>query len=513
MSRGPTGGPDPGTPERGAPIRGDDLPPAVRSVLIRLRGAGHEAAIVGGCVRDLLRGDPPGDWDVTTAAPPEVVAGLFPGSTWENPFGTVTVRADPGHRPIEVTTYRSEVGYRDRRRPDRVHWGVSLADDLSRRDFTINAIAWLPDGSPGPEAGARLATGRLVDPYGGHEDLAAGLLRAVGDPDRRLAEDALRLLRAVRFATRFGLRIEPATEHAIRRNAALAAELSGERVRDELLRILGAGATAGPPSNALRLLDELGILAVILPELTALHGVPQAKARPGDAFDHSVRTADALPASDPLLRLIGALHDVGKATTLADGHFIGHETVGGRMVEAVLRRLRFSRAEIARGERLVRQHMFAYGPEWTDAAVRRFIRRVGAADLGDLFALRGADNAASGVIEPARGGLDELRARVGAELATHPLSQRQLAIGGDDLIEALGIPPGPRIGALLDRLLEAVLDDPRRNERAELIAIARRWLSADESGVASTHAEPAVRGSTTERSGEAGSGSRPSADG
>ncbi len=461
-----------GGPESGRAIRAEELPPAVRAVLARLTEAGHEAAIVGGCVRDLLRGSAPTDWDVATAAPPEAVVRLFPGATWQNPFGTVTVRAEPGPMSVEVTTYRVEAGYRDHRRPDDVRWGESLADDLARRDFTINAMAWVPSG-------VETAGGRLVDPHHGRDDLAAGLLRAVGDPDLRLDEDALRLLRAVRFATRFGLRIEPDTELAIRRRAPLAGGLSGERIREELLRILGPVEPAVRPSAALRLLDELGILAVILPELGALHGVPQAKALPGDAFDHSLRTVDALPADDPLLRLVGALHDVGKATTLADGHFIGHETVGARMVEAILRRLRFSRAEIARGERLVRHHMFAYGPNWSDAAVRRFIRRVGAANIPDLFALRRADDAASGVVEPVRGGLDELRARVGEELASHPLAARQLAVRGDELMDALHVAPGPVIGRLLDRLLEAVLDDPGLNDREALIRLARGWLAEE----------------------------------
>lgn len=460
-------------PEPGVTIRPADVDAGARAVLQRLGEHGHEAALVGGCVRDLLLGIPPVDWDVATDATPETVTGLFPGSTWENPFGTVTVRAGGERTVVEVTTYRVESGYRDHRRPERVRWGGSLEDDLARRDFTINAVAWLPPGTA-------QADGRFVDPHGGQADLRDGVLRAVGDPDRRIAEDALRLLRAVRFALRFDLSLDPATEAAIRRNAGLAAGLSGERVRDELLRMLGPrGSGSAPPSAALALLDELEILRVILPELAALRGVPQAKALPGDAFDHSLRAVDALPPDDPLLRLIGALHDVGKATTLADGHFIGHETLGARMVEAILRRLRFSKADVSRGEHLVRMHMFEYRADWTDAAVRRFIRRVGARWLPDLFALRRADNAASGVVEPAHGGLDELRARVGAELASHPLSSRQLAVRGDDLTAELAIPPGPVIGRLLDRLMEAVLDDPLLNDRAALLELARSWL-ADE---------------------------------
>jgi tRNA nucleotidyltransferase/poly(A) polymerase len=470
-------------------IRPGDLDRGALAVLERLVEQGHEAALVGGCVRDLLHGTPPVDWDVATDATPEVVTELFPGSTWENPFGTVTVRAGPDRTAVEVTTYRVESGYRDHRRPERVRWGGTLEDDLGRRDFTINAIAWLP-----PQGEDEGPNGRLVDPHGGLADLRDRVLRAVGDPDRRIAEDALRLLRAVRFALRFDLHIEPDTEAAIRRSAGLAAALSGERVRDELLRMLGPqGAGDAPPSAALALLAELEILPVILPELAALRGVPQAKALPGDAFDHSLRTVDALPAADPLLRLIGGLHDVGKATTLADGHFIGHETLGARMVEAILRRLRFSKAEVARGEHLVRLHMFDYRADWTDAAVRRFVRRVGPRSLPDLFALRRADDVASGMVPAERGGLDELRARVGAELASHPLTARQLAVRGDDLIASLQIPPGPVVGRLLHRLMEAVLDDPLLNDRATLLGLARSWLAAESvvhPGTARARTEP-----------------------
>ena len=431
------------------------------AVLRRLTGAGFEAALVGGCVRDLLAGGRPVDWDIATSAPPEATAALFPGSVWENRFGTVTVGE------IEITTYRSESGHADHRRPDAVVWGRSLADDLSRRDFTINAIAWVQVDLP-------RRRGRLVDPFSGREDLRARVLRAVGDPRRRFGEDALRLLRAVRFATRFGMIVDPTTEAAIRELAPTAAGLSGERVRDELMRILAS--PAAPPSRALLLMEHLGLLSVLLPELAALRGIPQGKALPGDALDHSLRTADALPATEPLLRLTGLLHDVGKATTLADGHFIGHETVGADLVRGLMRRLRFAHAEIDHAAHLIAQHMFAYTPDWTDAAVRRFIQRAGAGNLRDLFALRRADNAASGAVEPAVGGMAELESRIGRELTQSPLEPRQMAVDGDDLMAALHLPPGPTVGWLLDELFAAVIDDPARNRRDELLAMAAELL-------------------------------------
>jgi putative nucleotidyltransferase with HDIG domain len=436
----------------------------VASVLRTLQRAGHEAALVGGSVRDLLSGEQPIDWDVATSAAPEQTNELFAGSVWENRFGTVTV---PGPPRVEVTTYRSEWGYADRRRPAQVRWGRSLRDDLSRRDFTINAIAWVP-------VDLSRRRGLLVDPYDGRRDLRERLLRAVGEPARRFDEDALRMLRAVRFATRFGMRLELQTEEAIRDLAPTAATLSGERVRDEILRILGS--RAAPPSRAFLLMEDLGLLGVLLPELAALRGVPQGKVLPGDALDHSLRAADALPQDDPILRLTGLLHDVGKATTQADGHFIGHERVGAELASELMHRLRFAQQQIERVTDLVGEHMFAYSPEWTDAAVRRFIRRVGAGRLDDLFALRRADNAASGVAEPAGGGVPELRTRVQRQLSGAPLEQRQLAIDGNELMAALHLPPGPAVGRLLAALLEAVLDEPARNRPDELLGLARRLL-------------------------------------
>ncbi|HEX6128175.1 MAG TPA: CCA tRNA nucleotidyltransferase [Candidatus Limnocylindria bacterium] len=446
------------------------LPAAVARVLGALHQAGAEAALVGGCVRDAVLGQAPTDWDVATSAVPEQVEALFPRATWENPFGTVTVLPDEGHGPaVEVTTYRIEGPYGDRRRPNEVRWGGSLGDDLSRRDFTINAMAWEPMDL---EAGG----GRLLDPFDGAGDLRRGVLRAVGDPDLRIAEDALRMVRAVRFATRFGLALDTATAAGIRRHAGAATSLSGERVRDELLRIM---AGAAPPSWAMAMMEELGLLRVLLPELAALRGVPQAKAIPGDALDHSLRTVDALPAADPVLRLAGLLHDLGKATTLAGGHFIGHEREGARLAEEVLRRLRLPKADIIRVTRLVRHHMFAYAAEWTDAAVRRFVRRVGADLLDDLYALRRADDAASGAREPATGGLDELRARSERVLAADPMAHGQLAVDGNDLVRELGLRPGPLVGRLLDGLMEAVLDDPGLNRRATLLALARERIDED----------------------------------
>jgi tRNA nucleotidyltransferase/poly(A) polymerase len=431
-------------------------------VLAELAAAGHEAALVGGCVRDLVQGLDPDDWDVATAAPPETVAGLFPDTTWTNVFGTVTVRSEG--LEVEVTTYRSESGYSDARRPDEVRWATELTDDLGRRDFTINAMAWVADDL---EAGR----GHLVDPHGGQQDLAAGVLRAVGDPERRFTEDALRLLRGVRFAATLGLAIDPATEAAMTALAPAVGRLSGERVRDELLRLL---AWDGAPSAAFLHMERLAILAVVLPELAALRGVEQGKLLGGDALDHSLRTADALPGTDPMLRLAGLLHDVGKAPTAAGGHFYGHEAVGADLVTARLEALVLPSADIERIAHLVRHHMIQYGPEWSDAAVRRFMRRIGSSRaLADLFALRRADTAASAGPDVRDTAAAELEARVAALREAAVLSVRELAVDGHDLMRELDLAPGPEVGRILDRLLEAVLDDPSRNDRPTLLRLAR----------------------------------------
>ena len=425
-------------------------------------------------MRDLVRGQEPDDWDVATSAPPEAVAALFPESTWVNPYGTVTVRSGP--MEVEVTTYRTEAGYRDARHPSEVRWGTRLEDDLERRDFTINAMAWVADDLPA-------GRGHLVDPYGGQADLAARVLRAVGDAEQRFTEDALRLLRAVRFATTLGLTMDPATEAAATRLAPAAEQLSGERVRDELLRLLAAEE----PSRGFSLMERLGLLRVVLPELTALRGVEQGKVLGGDALDHSLRTVDALPATDPVLRLAGLLHDVGKAPTAAGGHFIGHESAGAELVERRLRDLAFPRADIDRVTHLVRHHLIHYTSDWTDAAVRRFLRRIGGGQaLDDLLALRRADTAASAGPGVGDAAADELERRLAALRGAAVLSVHELAVGGDDLIGELGLAPGPEIGRLLDGLLQAVLDDPALNDRDTLLRLAGEAVAAGEAG-ASTH--------------------------
>ena len=442
-----------------------EVPEAVRAVMARLWEHGHAAYVVGGSVRDSLLGRPAKDWDLATDARPDRLLAVFPGSVYENQFGTVAVRE--GGAIHEVTTFRTDHDYADFRRPHRVEFGDEVRLDLARRDFTINAIAW------GREADAPASA--LVDPFDGVADIERRALRAVGDPGARFGEDALRMVRAVRLAAVLDLDIEQATLAAIREHAALAAHVSGERVSAELEKLLAAPR----PSIGFRLMAETGLLAVLFPELEAQRGVPQNKIEGEDLFDHTVRSVDAAPSDRPIVRLAALLHDVGKPPTIDDGPFRGHEVAGADMAGRLLERLRTPKAASDRVVRLVRHHMFTYEPRWSDSGVRRFLQRVGIDAVDDLFTLREADNVGSGVPAEAHG-LGELRSRVAAELAASVVLDRsRLAVSGDDLIAELGLPQGPRLGRILDELLERVIAEPRLNDRAALLLVAESMLADD----------------------------------
>jgi putative nucleotidyltransferase with HDIG domain len=432
----------------------------------RLWVHGHAAYVVGGSVRDALLGRPAEDWDLATDARPDRLLAVFPGAVYENRFGTVAVRE--GGEEHELTTFRTDHDYADFRRPHRVEFGDDVRLDLARRDFTVNAIAW------GAEAGSAAGPG-VVDPFDGVADVHARLLRAVGEPAARFREDALRMVRAVRLAAVLEFEIDAPTLAAIQENAALAAHVSGERVAAELQKLLSAAR----PSKGLRLMEETGLLAVLLPDLASQRGVPQNKIEGEDLLDHTLRTVDAAPANRPVVRLAALLHDLGKPATIDDGPFRGHETIGAELAERLIDRLHLPRAAAERVGHLVRNHMFTYEPEWGDAGVRRFIQRVGIDSIDDLFALREADNVGSGVPGDAHF-LAELRARVDAELAASVVLDRsRLAVDGDDLMTELGLPAGPRLGRILDELLERVIAEPKLNDRASLLLLAESMLAED----------------------------------
>jgi tRNA nucleotidyltransferase (CCA-adding enzyme) len=430
----------------------------VSDLLNTLWAGGQAAYVVGGSLRDALLDRKPADWDLTTDARPERIQALFPKSLYENKYGTVVVR----HRgsPYEITTFRRDATYSDFRHPDSVAFGDSIEEDLARRDFTVNAMAW--GAGPGSEPA-------YVDPYGGQGDLALRLLRAVGDPDERFREDALRMARAVRLAATLEFELEPGTMAAIGRAAELARHVSGERILTELLKLL----LAPRPSVGLRLMSDSGLLDVIAPDLARQRGVGQNKIAGEDLWDHTLRSVDAAPARR-VVRLAALLHDVGKPDALADGHFHGHESLGANMAREFLGGLHAPRVLQERVAHLVLNHMFVYQPNWSDAAVRRFIRKVGPGCVDDLLALRAADNEGSGQAADA-GHLAELGSRVAAELAAHAvLGRHQLAVDGTDLKSELGLRQGRALGRLIDELTERVIAEPALNDRAILLDLARQ---------------------------------------
>ncbi len=448
---------------------GSTIPPPVVELLEGLWRAGYAGYVVGGSLRDALLGRPAADWDLATNARPEQTIELFPGAVYENRFGTVAVRRDD--EIYQITTFRSDHDYADYRRPHRIEFGDSIEVDLARRDFTVNAMAW---GAPAPGAGAPPEPG-LVDPYGGRADVAARLIRAVGDPAKRLEEDALRIVRAVRLASTLELAIEPALRAAIEARAELVRHLSGERIAAELDKMLALPK----PSGGLRLLTETGVLDHVAPELAAQRGVSQNKVVGEDLWDHTLRSVDAVPVSRPVVRLAALLHDLGKPATAAGGHFYGHDKVGAELAAAFLERLRYPRAVTDRVVLLVRHHMFTYDDGWSDTAVRRFISKIGRPALDELFELRAADNVGSGVPSDAAG-LVDLRRRVAEQLAADvALDRAGLVVDGDDLIAELGLRPGPTIGRVLDELVERVIADPALNDRPTLLLLARSFVEVE----------------------------------
>ncbi|MFP4114229.1 MAG: CCA tRNA nucleotidyltransferase [Spirochaetota bacterium] len=439
------------------------LPRRVRTFAERFHEAGYECYLVGGAVRNLLLGRKPSDFDFASNATPEEVTAIFKRVIPTGvQHGTVTVLHHGAS--FEVTTYRTEGDYTDARRPDTVRFVRDIHEDLKRRDFTINAMALDP------------VCARFLDPHGGTDDIKAKIVRAIGDPAERFREDALRLLRAVRFATQLEFVIDPRTLEEITERAASISAVSQERIRDELTKILESSR----PSYGLILMKETRLLDYLVPELVEGIDVAQRGNHRFDIFEHSLRACDAAPPGNLIVRLAALFHDVGKPRTLEvapDGtrRFHGHDQVSADMTEGILRRLRYPNKTVDRVVHLVRHHMFNYTPEWTDSAVRRFISRVGIHAIPDLLALRQADGEAirGERVDPRP--LSELAARVQRQVETdHAFTVRDLAVNGHDLMES-GIPSGRTLGIVLEALLETVLDDPRQNEKSRLLEIAHRF--------------------------------------
>src|SRR3989344_7005125 len=433
------------------------VPKEISSLSSKLRDAGAEAHLVGGCVRDLLIGRPPKDWDITTNATPEQIQAVFPDSFYENDYGTVGVKTgseDPSLAIVEITPYRKESGYSDKRRPDKIEFGTSLLEDLARRDFTINAIAL--DESKG----------HLIDPYEGQKDIKDKVLRAVGNAGERFSEDALRIMRAVRLVSELSFALDTETAAAMQLHAKHLGAISRERVRDELVRIINSN----DPMIGLVLAQQLGLLAFIAPDVTRGVGVEQNQAHTYDVFGHLMRTlqhaADKNYNFD--IRLAALFHDVSKPETRRwsdekkDWTFHGHDVVGSRVTRKALENLHFSRETIEKVVKLVRWHMFFSDPDQvTLSAVRRVIKNVGTENIEDLLNLRICDRIGTGRPKEQPFRFRKYKAMVD-QVIRDPISVGMLEIDGNDLMGTLHVQPGPLIGWTLHALLEEVLEDPKK---------------------------------------------------
>ena len=467
------------------------FPGFILDIIKTLELAGLEAWVVGGSVRDLLIGQTPKDWDITTNARPEKMLELFPDAVYENIFGTVLVKVkneqEETTEVVEVTTYRSESGYKDNRHPDEVIFEDKLSADLSRRDFTINAMALAPVSDTGGHKPGEDETiieindepARLVDLFGGQKDLKKRMIRAVGEPEIRFKEDALRMMRAIRFACQLGFAIEPKTERAINKLSGAIKFIAKERLRDELIKMLASRR----PKYAIERLQEDGLLNYIMPELLNGLGMQQNHHHIFTVLDHCLNALEHCPSEEGQVRLAALFHDIGKPATRKiineAATFYNHEYVGAKMTRKIMERLRFSNDDTERVVNLVRNHMFYYNvDEVTAASVRRLIAKVGRENLRDLISLRVADRLGSGTPKAMPYKLRHLEYMF-EKVQNDPVSVKALAINGDDLIKELKLEPSPKFGCLLDCLLAEVLEDPERNTREHLLARAVELLKED----------------------------------
>jgi len=444
----------------------------VVKILRTMTDAGFEVAIVGGAVRDILNKKGVSDWDLTTNAKPEEILKLFKNSFYNNRFGTVGVKSDD--KIVEVTTYRKEFKYSDSRHPDTVVWGKTLDEDLARRDFTINAIALKPKGKLLAISNFKfqISNFSLIDPYNGQADLKAKLIRTVGNPSERFSEDALRLLRAVRFAATLGFEIEKETCAAIIKNANFIAKISGERIRSELLKIIESERSA----DGISLLKEVGLLTQILPELDVCFEVEQKSPKRHHIYDvgtHCVMSLKYCPSKKTIVKFATLLHDIGKAkvaslTSEGVRTFYNHEVAGGRQVLDISKRLSLSRADREKLFKLVRWHQFSVFENQTDKALRRFIRHVGLENVEDMMDLRIGDRLGGGLQQPESWRLKLYRQRL-KEVLKKPFTVADLKVNGHDVMKILNLKPGPGVGKILNNLFEEVLEDSKKNERKYLL--------------------------------------------
>ncbi len=424
----------------------------------KMAAAGFAVYVVGGSVRDFLSGKENHDWDFTTDATPEQIMAVFPESFYDNAFGTVGVKMADGEI-FEITTFRKEGKYSDRRHPDEVSWGKTVEEDLARRDFTVNAMAMdLKD--------------HLIDPFGGQTDLRNKVIKAVGNPEDRFSEDALRMIRAVRLATQLCFTIDEATFLSIKENASLITKISGERVRDEMTKILSAKY----PADGVKLLYNAGLLDYLLPELARGVGMKQPGHHIHDVFTHSLEALRFCKSSSWLVRLATLIHDIGKPATYKEFNgkptFYNHEVVGAAIAKTIAARWHLSKDDREKLYILVRWHMFTVSELLTDAAIRRFIKRVGKENVADMLDLRIADRLGSGSRETSWR-LEQFKDRI-IEVQKHIPSVTDLKVNGNDVMQTLGIGPGPKVGKILNKLFEEITENPEKNERDYLLKRAEQ---------------------------------------
>ncbi len=458
------------------------IPDEVAKATKRLKDAGFEAYLVGGCVRDLFLGRKPADWDITTNATPEEIMSCFQNTFYTNDFGTVGVVSetdDESLKVIQITPYRTESRYSDNRRPDSVKWSKKLDDDLARRDFTVNALAL----SLVEEKGNEWAT-EIVDLFGGLKDLKQGIIRAVGNPDERFSEDALRILRAVRLSAELEFSIENETFMALYKHRNLLKNISAERVRDEFVKII----MSPHPLPAFETLKVSGILEIILPELLEGAGMEQNAAHSFDVFEHIMRTLEHAAKKNFSLeiRLAALFHDIGKPRTRRWGEktkqwtFYGHDVVGARMTKVIMERMKFPTKMVDTVTKLVRWHMFfSDTEEITLSAVRRMVANVGKEHIWELMDVRIADRIGTGRPKESPYRLRKYRSMID-EAMRDPISVSMLKIDGKKIMEVGKITPGPSIGFVLAALLEEVLDDPKKNTAEYLEKRAVKLLELPE---------------------------------
>jgi len=430
------------------------LPEKVKKVMQKAIDAGGEIYVVGGAVRDWILKKEINDWDFATNLTPEEMKKIFPKNSFcENQFGTFSLIM--GENDIfEITTYRSEEGYSDKRHPDKVSWGKNLKEDLERRDFTINAMALDIEG-------------QITDLHNGIEDLNNRLIKTVGNPDDRFSEDALRMMRAIRIAAQIGFLVEEKTFESIQKNAHLIREIAGERIRDELFKIL----LCKKAGDGIRLLKNCGLLAEIMPELLPGVGMGQKGHHIYDVWDHELEALNNCQSKNPVTRLACLLHDVGKPAVMklekGEKTFYNHEVIGSRIAVNIGKRLRLSKDELEQLFILVRWHMFTVEDTQTDKAVRRFIRNVTPEYLDEMISLRRSDRLGSGAKESSwRWELFKNRL---VEVQKQPFTVKELKVNGLDVMEILNIKPGRKVGEVLDKIFAEVEEKPELNVREILL--------------------------------------------